>query len=328
LKPIEGYYLETVEGFLFAVKGLDHPEDGVVAYLRYIPDERGERVRGGQRYRRVYDLQETTNYLRENHPQYLRWVERVRLTLQFVPLNRTTRVYNPRERLRKILKRPMGEIQEILEGFVKALVEESVPLEDIGLTGSMLIGLSTEKSDIDLVVYGRESGLKAYESLKRLREKGILSEFTFREALKVAEERWCGTGLDLEVMAEVERSKLLHGLVDEIPYFVRLVPNPWEVEPLDKSNPLEVMKVRGVILDDRDAIYTPCLYQVEAEAGGKRIERLMSYRGRFTEQVWRGEEFEARGTLEEVHSSRGIYYRLMMGGRKDYLISLRRVAAT
>jgi len=322
LKPIEGYYIETDEGLLFAVKGLHHPEDGLIAYLRYIPDEHGDRIRLGRRYRRVYDLDETTRYLEEHHPEYLRWMEEKGINVQFVPHSHIKRIYDPRGRLREILKHPKGRIETLVKLFADALRDEGVPIGDVGLTGSLLIGMSTAKSDIDLVIYGKRSGLKAYRALRRLRERGLLSELPPGEAFRVAERRWGGTGLDLGRLAELERVKLLHGLILGVPYYVRLVPHPHEFEDSHPSRPVGEVTVRGVVVDDALSIYTPCLYGVDAEIDGLRVEELMSYRGRFTEQVWRGDSFEARGILEEVHSSRGVYYRLMLGRGGDYLISL------
>lgn len=327
MEPLEGYYVETIEGLIFAVKGLHHPKDGVIAYLRYLPDKRGQRIREGRVYKRLYDLQETTECLKRRYPQYLRWFKELGLRLQFVPFSRIERVYNPKEMLREILERPHDEIERKIGILIQSLVQEAVPLKDIGLTGSRLIQLATNESDIDLVIYGRKNGLKAYKILRRLRKRGFISELPFGEALKVAKERWDGTGLDIQRLVDLERGKLLHGLLEGTQYFIRLVPNPWEVKPPIRSRPLGVVRIRGIIVKDDESIYTPCLYRVRAHTLGRSINELMSYRGKFTEQARSGERFEARGTLEEVHSSRGIYYRLMMGDREDYLIPLRLLGA-
>lgn len=271
---------------------------------------------------------ETTWYLEEHHPKYLRWMEEKGIRVQFVPHSHIRRIYDPREGLRKILKRSKDRAEKLVKLFAEALRGEGVSLGDVGLTGSLLIGLRTEESDIDLVIYGRQSGLKAYGALRRLRESGLLSTLSADEALRVAEMRWGGTGLDLSRLAELERVKLLHGLIEGVSYYVRLVPHPTEFEPPHHSKPIGEAMIRGMVIDDALGIYTPCRYVVEAEADGLMVEELMSYRGRFTEQVWRGEEFEARGVLEEVHSSRGVYYRLMLGRRGDYLIPLTLLEAT
>ena len=41
----------------------------------------------------------------------------------------------------------------------------------IGITGSTMIGLNTEVSDIDLIIYGTETSLKFQENLAQIFEK-------------------------------------------------------------------------------------------------------------------------------------------------------------
>ena len=66
-KPmIESHYVESSDGLFFAVKGLIHPPQAVVAYLRYTPDPDGNREKGGIRYRRLYHFEEQKELLREN----------------------------------------------------------------------------------------------------------------------------------------------------------------------------------------------------------------------------------------------------------------------
>ena len=68
----EGDYIETREHLIFTVKGLSHPTGRTIAYLRYIPDPKGERMReDGMRFRRIYDLRESTDYLRSNFMKYI-----------------------------------------------------------------------------------------------------------------------------------------------------------------------------------------------------------------------------------------------------------------
>ena len=115
----EGDYLRTVEGLFFAVKGGVHPDDMVVAYLRYIPDPSGDRLHGGVRYRRVSDVEETTRYLEVNHPGYLNHVYRLNAILQTVPHSQISAVYKPRERLREILEGPVTRLEKTLARFVE-----------------------------------------------------------------------------------------------------------------------------------------------------------------------------------------------------------------
>ena len=71
IRTREGDLLETGDNVLFDVKGLVHPSNRVVAFLRYVPDPDGDRERAGTRYRKVYALSERYALLRQAFPQYL-----------------------------------------------------------------------------------------------------------------------------------------------------------------------------------------------------------------------------------------------------------------
>ncbi len=44
----EGDFIETHEGLVFDVKGLVHPPERVIAFLRYYPSPKGKRKRDGK----------------------------------------------------------------------------------------------------------------------------------------------------------------------------------------------------------------------------------------------------------------------------------------
>ena len=326
---VEGDYIETAEGLMFAVKGLLHPRGRVIAYLRYVPDSRGERCLGDRRYRRVYDLEETTELLRRRYPRYLNYVGRLGLTLQAVPRDRIAWVYRPRERLRALMLHPETELEETAASFASAISLESiVPLDDLGISGSVLVGLAAPSSDIDLIAYGRETGRRVYGALRRLREGcEWISPYDRRTVGKVLRARWGDTGLDLERLWDIEIGKALHGLVSGRDYFVRLVKGPEESEAL--SRPLGKMRLRAVVIDARDSIFTPCTYGVSDcimlnGARLREVSELVSFRGKFTEQAREGDAIEARGTLEEVTRGSGTTYRVMLSAKGDYLIPIDR----
>jgi hypothetical protein len=324
---VEGAYVETVEGLIFSVKGLSHPEGLVVAYLRYVPDPGGERVRGPRRYRRVYDLEETDEFLCVHHSVYLNPIKGKGLTLQSVPVDRISRVYSPAERLRELGEGPSTELEASTASFASVLSSESgVPLSSLGVSGSALIGLAGPSSDIDIVVYGLDAGLKVYGALSRLREEGgWIRPYDSGGVMGVVSSRWGDTGFDLAMFVQSETRKVLHGLVGDRDYFVRLVPNPLEMEAEVVSRPLGRAVIRVTVVDSERSIYTPCTYlvgdcSVQGEDQKPEVTQLMSYRGKFTEQAREGEVVEARGTIEEVEYRDRTTHRLMMGGRGDYLI--------
>ncbi len=320
---LEGDYIETVDGLFFAVKGLHHPADGVIATLRYVPDPDGGRERDGVRYRRMYDLEETTKLLAAEHPGYLNRVEGLNLVLQTVPLEKIGRVYKPVGRLAHIMEDPRGEPEATLAKFVEALRDASgVPEACFGVSGSLLIGLQRPESDVDLNVYGASEGRRVYEALKRLREElSWVNHYDDSTIKPVLEARWGDTGLSLETFRDIEKAKVLHGLVYGRDYFMRLIRDH---EADETSRPLGTVTVRAKVTDAGGSIYTPCLYRVEgAEAQGHAVTELLSFRGKFTEMAVEGDVVEARGTLEAAVGVGEKRHRVVLGGKGDYLVPVR-----
>jgi len=325
-KPVEGDYLETYEGLLFTVKGLKHPEGLVIAYLRYIPDSNGNRVRGGRHYSRVYSIKKTTEYLSEKYPKYLNHIDSIGLVLQSVPCKDILRIYKPREYLKKIIDEPKTLLEEDYFRFVSELSNRSgVSLSHFGVSGSPLIGMDTTSSDIDLNVYGEDEGKSVYIALDDMRnDLDWVSPYNPDTITPILESRWGSTGLNINYFREIEGKKLLHGTVSGRDYFIRLLkPN----ESDETSKPIGSVKVRGFI-EKTDSIFTPCSYQIRLKeyivpAVGPNVSELVSFRGRFTEQVEVGSFVEVYGTLEEVTIERAPSYRIILGGPSDYLLPVK-----
>ncbi len=322
----EGDYIRTVEGLYFAVKGERHPKDRIIAYLRYLPDQEGDREQHGVKYRRVYSIEDTTKYLKQNHPQYLSKVEWLNQTLQTVPLSRIDKVFSPRTRLQEIIHKPETKLEKLLKKFVVKLCSDSgVTTQNYGVSGSQLIKLATAESDIDLNVYGREEGRKVYESLKRLRKKlnwvSPYNSITIQEVLK---SRWGDTDQNLEKLSKIEINKVLQGKVKDIDYFIRLLLIESDTFT---SIPRGRIKIKAKVIDASDSIYTPCTYLVDDvicldPIKCSRITELKSYRGKFTEQAVEGDTVDLKGKLEEVNSPKGTFFRVILGDDGDHLIPI------
>ncbi len=320
---IEGDYIQTSDGMFFAVKGSSHPEGLVVGILRYLPDPHGDRALDGVKYKRVYDIGSTTDYLRKKHPEYINYLHRLGTKLQSIPVSKIAQYYEPRERLHGILANPESKVERVLADFVNVLSEASgVSIDRFGVSGSLLIGLQTESSDIDINVYGQDEARGVYNALVEIREtldwvkplEGELFDTVLRS-------RWDDTDLSLDLFSKIESSKVLHGLVHDKEYFVRLL----ITDDDSVSKPIQRATIKARVIDASRSIFNPCTYgvtQVSSNTDDLKVSELKSYRGKFTEQAHEGEMVEARGTIEKVHGEDGVYYRLTLGDRGDYLLPL------
>ncbi len=331
---VEGFYVETVEGLIFTVKGHLHPPGSVIAYLRYLPHPQGERVRGGVRYRRVYSFEEQYRVLEEGYPQYLAYDEVLDQVVQRVPLRSVVKVYDPREGAVELSRR-RGRLPPLMEDaldFLELLSAKSgVKLSDLGISGSILVDMTTESSDIDVVVYGLESCYAVHEALRELldkEEEGVakLRSEDLRKLYRARE-----AVVPFEVFADQEARKTIQGRFRGREFFVRYVKKPEEVDERygDRTyRTVGVAKIKARVIDSSDSIFTPCVYKVSDVKflEGVEVERLVevaSFRGRFCEQAVEGDLILARGKVEAVTSkSTGeSYYRLLLGGSsEDFMV--------
>jgi len=234
-------------------------------------------------------------------------------------------VYEPRERLRDVMREPGTRLEKTIKRFVDAMSTGSgVPQTGFGVSGSLLIGLSREGSDVDFNVYGLDEGRRVYDALRLMRERlSWVQPYTAETVGDVLSSRWSGSRVELDALAEIETRKVLQGRVMGRDYFMRLI----RPEPDDApSTPEGEVAFRARVLDSEYSIYTPCTYtlgEVEPLASTVPVGAIeaISYRGKFTEQAVAGDRVEVRGTLERVHGPEE-RFRVVLGGSRDYMVPL------
>ncbi|MGY5863327.1 MAG: hypothetical protein RTV41_01895 [Candidatus Thorarchaeota archaeon] len=324
--PIEGYFVITTDGLFFEVKGVVHPEDRIIAYLRYVPSSDSNTG-----FRKVYNLNEREIYLREKYPEYL-WTSKPHgRVVQSVSEQKISTILNPVDFLTRLRNSDdITPLQHHTIVLAEKLVEiTEIEWSDIGLTGSQLVGVARDDSDIDLVVYGLRACRKFYSRLNSMIDN--IPEITRYSGQPLEEHvsfRWETHSDFRSLLLKIEKEKLLQGLVGGYHFFIRLVKSLHDFDHVYGDFSYQMMgyrKVSGKILNSQDSIFTPCEYQVECDVDSTEIEKLISYRGRFTEQVSTDDWFEASGRLESVtdHTTNKQYSQLVLGERpEDYLIPL------
>jgi predicted nucleotidyltransferase len=333
---IESHYLETYEGLFFAVKGLVHPPDRFLGCLRYVPDPKGDRQKEGCRYCRLYHFAEQEQFLQAEYPHYLAFDPTCQVTLQSVPRACVRRVYDPRQCLQALLRSERDPVQEDALAFASVLQQEaSIPWNGLGISGSVLIGVHTPRSDLDVTVYGTQNGWAVHRALKKLLTDGTsqIRKFDRHGVETLYAERVPDTRMSFDDFVRTEKDKVLQGQFRSRPYFIRFLQEPAEADESYGDfyyTPIGRAGIKATVTEASESIFTPCRYLLAAVHGveGSAVEdvaEIVSYRGRFCEQAQAEDMIQARGTLERVQAKDGrVWHRLLLGNHPDDIMLAQR----
>lgn len=334
-KAIEGFAVETAEGLIFTVKGLVHPPGRVIAYLRYVPDFKGDRKRGKAYYRCVYRFEEQREILQHRYPAYIAYDSCFGIEFQGVPWRHIRQVYDPCPRLANIRKRgPADRPEENALAFASLLREVSgIPMESIGISGALLVRLHRRESDLDVMVYGEEEGRTVNGAFRLLfkRPSGPVRGPDMKALIALHALHRTDTPLSFPDFARLQSRKVNEGYFGGIHYFIRFVKRIEQHEERYGNpcfEPLGRATIKFRVKDDRNATFTPCRYIIEDVVfldHGPEVDlrEVVSFRGRFSDQARTGEMGVARGSLERVIShAGGVHHSLTVSGKPgDFLFS-------
>jgi predicted nucleotidyltransferase len=333
MKAREGDLIKTVSNVVFDVKGLMHPPNKIIAFPRFIPSSTGTRQGKDTLYGKVYSLGERFQYLQKNLPHLIVFDPVFGETMCEVPESEISEHYKPAEKLAQIkTAKNRTKLEEKVLLLAETLQKEAdIQWGSIGISGSILAGLTTTTSDLDPIVYGEANCRKAYASLQRLlkKEKSGFKEYTQKEMAELYAFRSKDTHMSAEDHAKTESRKAFEGKFLGTDYFVRFIKDWSEVGEqygdLTYKNSGYV-KVHAEIAQDKEALFTPCSYRLKnvQVLDGPELEgitEIASFRGRFCMQATVGEQVEAQGKAETVTCQRGSHIRLILGNKpEDYMI--------
>ena len=340
-------YIITPEGFIFTVIGNLHPADRVIAYLKYVPDERGKWGLGRSRYRRAlehYNVPSVMNsiqFLREKAPQYVFESKVDGISLPAVPRDRIAGHLRPEMRLPELRN---AQSRDVLESKALRLVElvsekAGVRTDSLGLTGSILARMHDPAfSDIDLVVYGLSNALRVKGALQSLKSS---SSGPIRRLVGASRDKWIAERLKSTPLTRCDVMVLFArkwniGLFEETEFSVHAVHTEDEVHEHhgdERYTPLGIVEATAKMAAGKEGMFMPAVYQVESvnlkgSDAVSTVDRIVSYEGLYADIAVEGERVSCRGKLERVESSSGICHRIVVGSPEargtDYLLPISR----
>ena len=334
MKAREGDLIESKETIIFDVKGVVHPPNRVVAFIRYVPDPVGTRKRAGKRYSKYYSLSKRYDLLKQDYPQYLITDPVFNTLLCEVPIADIKNHYKPTQGLHDLrIRNDLDEAETAALEFMNVLKEKSgVDWNQLGISGSILVKLHEPSSDIDLIVYGSKTGYVVAETMKQIleEENNSFKAYALDDLRELFDFRSKDTITSFEDFVRTDSRKISHGKFSGKHFFIRFVKNQNEISEQYGSiiyKPEGNARIKATVANDSEALFTPCSYKivnVKIVEGSKvePIKEIVSFRGRFCEQARVGETVIAEGKLERVQQhGKHDYYRLLLGSKpSDHMI--------
>ncbi len=272
-------FFETRQGWIFAVSDYCHPL-GIRSLLRYVPDEKGERETCGRRYRKM-DFDDAYRFLRMEHPD---WVA----DLHQVPPEEVERIFSPSQALPAVAR-----ADPRVKKIVDILARGGVPEQQMGITGSMLVGLQGPSSDIDFIVYG-PSWWKARDILTRAKSTGEMDDLDRATWRKIYLKRKPETPFE-EFMLH-EKRKGNRGMVQGT-YFDLLFTRDWEqIQTQPPGRPAGAARIEARVTNADFSFDSPAIYRLDHP----EVKEIFCYSHTYAGQALPGESIEARGVLEET----------------------------
>jgi predicted nucleotidyltransferase len=293
-------FIEDGDGWLYAVSTYDNTE-AVGCVLRYVPDEKGERIHASGRRYSKYDFDEAYALVQQRKPQYAGLLHRV-------PFSDVKRVLKPDREISRIAQ-DHPRVQKLLDLF-------NLPDGTVGCTGSLLCGLENQGSDIDMVVYG-----KHWFAAQKLVEQGIcngkiegLSPAMWR---RVYEKRRPEISYDQFVLHE--QRKWNRGQIEGT-YFDILYTRSYDEmgsAPSGKGTVLGKQTIEAMVTDASLAFDNPAIYKIEHRS----VSRVLSFTHTYSGQALAGETIEACGVLEQHGNERWLIIGTTREARGEYIVS-------
>lgn len=319
-------FIEDIDGAVFCVIGNTHPPDRVIAYLKYVPGLRNEAVktkwsRNGKPFSRILPnysalgVLQVQEYLKSRCSNYIYLDPYMSIEFTAVPREKIVKHFLPEVRLREIISEAKDPLEEHALRLVKIISSESnVSMENIGITGSILLKIHNQQySDIDLVTYGRENSVKIRETVRKLLDE---EAYGFHRPKGNMLKQWAEEIVKIHPLKIDEAIKLYSTKWNRAVFQGRQFSiHPVNIEEGEygrfRYTSKGIVRIRCQVVDDRDSIFLPCKYIVKNVRflEGKwvsEIREVVSYEGLYCDLASAGETITVQGKLEEVED---LYYK-------------------
>ncbi|MBS3072629.1 alkaline phosphatase family protein [Candidatus Pacearchaeota archaeon] len=351
----EATLIDTIDGMQFKVYANKHPKGFVIAKPKYIPEDLIEFV--GLKKRFILEkcmtrfnlfnkkeiVQENLKRIKNKFPEIIYESPSHKNWFLGVPTTKIKKVHDARKGLKQLMKVPEKDLDDYLksvQGIIKLIIQSGVTIDDLGISHSTLLANYTPgKSDIDIIVFGKENGWKVINFMAKVKNPRLRWK-SKEDWAKYYRDRIVSEQFNMdEYVFNMER-KRDDGFFDGNVFSIFCVENSqeswynWD----DEHNPIGTVKIRATVKSEYNSIVRPGYYEISDSEiiEGKfdknlKIKRIVNWARPFSLQAKSGEKIEACGLLEKVKSGDQKFYQIVIGyfdtytterGEEEYLKAL------
>lgn len=307
-------YIKDIKGNILRVVGDKHPQDEIISFVKYYPSKEGERVVEGVKYQ--YNTFASRSLLvMSDLGQRVTYSGLVGGVVTVTPKMDITEHFSCRAKAKFILNNPTDYLSHPIGRYLVEYLEkisEIVDIDEVGVTGSFLFDFQNNKSDIDLVSYGRnayEKLLYFYKNSEFIQnyEEGLQDVIYKRRMTHMAE-----IGAETLMLQETRK---LQGVIRGTDIHINCQPLRNDNQLLELGDIIELgeVKCKIKIIDDREGIYSPAIYKIEVleipspdilfKSFCGKIGWLLSYIGDFAQTFKNGDTLYVEGKLIRIGDS-------------------------
>ena len=292
-------FIETAEGPIFAVVEHGTEQGKALCFLRYVKDD--------VEWKKV-TTEPANAFLKQHHPDYLHYSPVLDAHLHAVAINRIVKHHQPKQRLQQIMQANRRDaIERDLFQLCDLLQQHGLDLTQLGITGSILVGVQKQSSDIDLVCYGRAVFHQCRAITRELIEQGQLQELNDNDWQESYQRRSCELSFADYVWHERRKTNkaVINGRKFDLNFIDELKRS--ETTSYQKCG---AIKLQCKVIDDTHAFDYPAEFKIDHD----QFDAIVSFTATYTGQAIKGETVEVSGMVEQTQQG---VKRIVVGSSRE-----------
>lgn len=279
-------YIVTNEGLFFAVVSDTIESDRVLTFLRY---------KKNNNVLKKIETGEAEKLIKSHYPEFIFHSQYADIELHGIPVGSIEHIYRPEETIIKLLALSEPDLkQQDAISIINLLINSGVEKKSLGVTGSIMLNIHNQNSDVDMVVYDRANFFKVRELIKQKTSSGELKKLN-RELWQDAYQRR-GCAIDFEEYFEHEIKKYNKCLSGNTKVDISMIPA--QSEKISESGIYKKLgkeKIVAQVIDDTFAYDFPARFYI----GHDSVKEIVVYTATYVGQAKKGDKVEVTGFVEE-----------------------------